>query len=165
MKAIVDNKTEFQIEKTRKGLFLNRIAVDWDLVRTHPQRYHVIFQHKSYTIDIISSDLQTKTFELKINNTRCAVQVKDKFDDLLHELGMDTGIAGKVSDIKAPMPGLVVEVKVSNGQEIKKGDPVIVLEAMKMENILKATADAVVKSVIVKKGSKVEKNEVLVTLQ
>ena len=78
---------------------------------------------------------------------------------------MDAGAAGKVMDIKAPMPGLVVDVRVAEGQALKKGDAVVVLEAMKMENILKATADAVVKKVSVKTGAKVEKNEVLVILQ
>ena len=75
---------------------------------------------------------------------------------------MDALHAKKAADLKAPMPGLVVEVSVSEGQEIKKGDKLVVLEAMKMENILKSPADGVVKKVNVKKGNTVEKNEVLI---
>ena len=75
---------------------------------------------------------------------------------------MDSLQSKKISDLKAPMPGLVVEVAVVDGQEVSKGDRLVVLEAMKMENILKAPADAIIKKVNVKKGSTVEKNEMLI---
>ena len=91
--------------------------------------------------------------------------VKDRFDGLLHDLGMDMQSSAKLDNLKAPMPGLVLEVRVSEGQEVKKNDPIIVLEAMKMENILKAHADGVVKNISVKKGDKVEKNQVMVNFQ
>jgi biotin carboxyl carrier protein len=63
------------------------------------------------------------------------------------------------------MPGLVLNVMVEEGQKIKKGDAILVLEAMKMENILKATSEGEVKKILVKKGDKIEKNQVLVSLK
>ncbi|HNH66215.1 MAG TPA: biotin/lipoyl-binding protein, partial [Bacteroidia bacterium] len=72
--------------------------------------------------------------------------------------------AQKVNDLKAPMPGLVLDILVSEGQTIQKGDSLLVLEAMKMENNLKAINDAVVKKINVSKGDKVEKNTVLIEL-
>ena len=75
---------------------------------------------------------------------------------------MDLLTSNKASDLKAPMPGLVVDVTVSPGDQVKKGDKLLVLEAMKMENILKAPADATVKGVNISKGKTVEKNEVLI---
>ncbi len=77
---------------------------------------------------------------------------------------MDKMFAQKVNDLKAPMPGLVLDILVSEGQTIQKGDSLLVLEAMKMENNLKAINDAVVKKINVSKGDKVEKNTVLIEL-
>jgi biotin carboxyl carrier protein len=71
----------------------------------------------------------------------------------------------KVNEIKAPMPGLVLNVDVSEGDEITKDQQVLVLEAMKMENVLKAPGNGVVKAVNANQGDKVEKNQVLVTLE
>jgi biotin carboxyl carrier protein len=62
------------------------------------------------------------------------------------------------------MPGLVLKVLVEEGKEFKKGDNLLILEAMKMENILKAPADGKVKSIKIKPGDKVEKNEILLLL-
>ena len=83
-------------------------------------------------------------------------------DVLLEQMGIDMAAANVVNDLKAPMPGLVLEIPVSVGQEIKKGDQLIILEAMKMENVLKAVGDGVVKSIEVGKGDSVEKNQVLI---
>jgi biotin carboxyl carrier protein len=107
---------------------------------------------------------EEKIAELRVNNNNYTVHLKDQYDELLHRLGMDKLASNKVNDLKAPMPGLVLAINVSEGQSVKKGDVLITLEAMKMENTLKAVADAVVKKVIVKKGTAVEKNEVLIYL-
>ena len=66
--------------------------------------------------------------------------------------------------ITAPMPGTILDVKVSVGQSVKKGDTVCVLEAMKMENDVPASQDGVVASVNVQKGASVGANDVLITL-
>ncbi len=74
-----------------------------------------------------------------------------------------TGANGSVT-ITAPMPGTILDVKVSVGQSVKKGDTVCVLEAMKMENDIPAPQDGVVASVNVQKGASVGANDVIVTL-
>ena len=60
------------------------------------------------------------------------------------------------------MPGLILEIKVQPGQEVKKGDPIMILEAMKMENILKSPGDGVVREIKVAVKQNVEKNQVLI---
>ncbi len=75
---------------------------------------------------------------------------------------MDSLNSSKVNEVKAPMPGLVLDIRVSEGDEVKKGDPILVLEAMKMENIIKSPTDGVIKKINVKKGLAVEKNQVLI---
>ena len=74
-----------------------------------------------------------------------------------------SGSKGNVS-VTAPMPGTILDVKVSVGQSVKKGDTVCVLEAMKMENEIPAPQDGTIASVNVQKGSTVNANDVLVTL-
>ena len=69
-----------------------------------------------------------------------------------------------MGEIHAPMPGLVLEINVSEGQEVEKGDPLLILEAMKMENVIKAPGNGIIKKIHVEKGNPVEKNELLVEL-
>jgi biotin carboxyl carrier protein len=99
---------------------------------------------------------------IKVNGTIYKTETIDKFDELLKKLGMEKGAAGKVNELKAPMPGLVLELAVEPGQEVLKGDRLLVLEAMKMENVIKSPADATVSSIEVKKGETVDKNQVMV---
>ena len=66
--------------------------------------------------------------------------------------------------VTAPMPGTILDIKVTPGQSVKKGDVVCVLEAMKMENDIPAPCDGVVSSINVQKGASVAVNEVLISL-
>ena len=76
---------------------------------------------------------------------------------------MDNLTANKIQQVKAPMPGLVLNILVNEGDEIKKGDSLLVLEAMKMENMIKSPTDGIIKKIEIKQGDKVEKNELLVS--
>jgi biotin carboxyl carrier protein len=93
------------------------------------------------------------------------VQAADRFDLLLKKLGLEDLAQAGASDLKAPMPGLVLETKVAPGTEVTAGQALVVLEAMKMENVLKAEADGVVKSVPIEKGQAVDKNQVLIEFE
>ncbi|MGI8892155.1 MAG: biotin/lipoyl-containing protein [Bacteroidia bacterium] len=125
---------------------------------------HLIINNQSFTAEIVSADFKLKEFQIRINNNIYVVEAQDKYDELLKKMGFDLKNNLKADNIKAPMPGLVLEVKVADGQKISKGDPVVVLEAMKMENILKAVSDGIVKRVAVVKGDKVEKNDLLIEM-
>jgi len=133
-----------------------------DIIEIRNGVFHVILDNRSYNAEVIRHDAEEKTFYIRVNNNTYKIAMKDRYDELLHALGMDAVNASKAADLKAPMPGLVVEVAVKEGQEVMKGDKLVVLEAMKMENILKASADAIVKKVVAVKGKTVEKNEILI---
>ncbi|NNF04902.1 MAG: biotin/lipoyl-binding protein [Rhodothermales bacterium] len=93
---------------------------------------------------------------------RFDVDVLDERAQLLSSLGVQGPGAGVASDLKAPMPGLVLDVRVQTGDRIAAGDSLLVLEAMKMENELRAESDAVVEEVSVSSGEAVTKGQVLI---
>ena len=68
-------------------------------------------------------------------------------------------------EVKCPMPGTVLDIRVSAGQAVKKGDVLCILEAMKMENEIMAPRDATVAQVVTSKGSSVNAGDVLLVLQ
>lgn len=160
-KVKVNNST-FEVDFKEDQLFMNGQGFPWDISRIDNQSFHIIKDNISYRADIVKANYKEKSIVMKVNGNKYEVQLKDKFDLLLEKLGMDAADSGKLNDVKAPMPGLIFEVNVSEGDEVKKGDPIMILEAMKMENVIKAGGDGVVKSVKVKKGDSVEKNQVLV---
>jgi biotin carboxyl carrier protein len=80
-------------------------------------------------------------------------------------MGFEVGAVKKVNDIKAPMPGLILEIKINIGQEVKENDVLLILEAMKMENVLTSPRDGVIKSISVKKGDAVDKNHLLIVFE
>ncbi len=152
----------WQVDIQKDTILLNGTPFNWDIQPIGPHTYHIIKDNKSYTAELVEADYQTKSFTFKINGIKQTVNAKDRFDLLLDQLGMSDANTQKVNDVKAPMPGLILEIKVQPGQEVKKGDPILILEAMKMENILKSPGDGVVKEIKVQARQNVEKNQVLI---
>jgi len=164
-KLKINDKAEYKVEKSSDKLLINDKEINADIQQLNEVSYHIINDLKSYNAEVVSFDKETKTAQIKVNGNLYTVAAQDQFDILLDQLGMSAMNANKVSDIKAPMPGLVLKLLVSEGAEVKKGDNLFVLEAMKMENIIKSPADVTVKSVKIKPGDKVEKGQVLLLFQ
>jgi biotin carboxyl carrier protein len=163
-KVTVGNEKENQIEFTASSIQMNGETILWDMISTGDRRFHIIMSNHSYSCEIVSVDAKKKSFEIKVNGVMHLVNVKDQFDELLHQLGMDKIASKKVNDIKAPMPGLVLKIIIAEHQEINEGDSVLILEAMKMENVIKSPGAGIVKSIKVKERDAVEKNHVLIEL-
>jgi biotin carboxyl carrier protein len=155
-------KKSFEIVNQDHQLFIDGVPLDWDIVEVSNGYFHILINRKSFRAEVVRADPGTKSFALKINGKIYSVTLKDKFDLLLEKMGMNNGSAGKANHIKAPMPGLIVDLRVKEGDTVMPGDALLILEAMKMENMIKASAQSVVKSVKVKKGDSVEKNQVLI---
>lgn len=137
-------------------------AFSWDLLRVKEGSYHVIRDGKSYRVDLIEGSPAERYYRVLVNGEEYEVGLKDRYDLLLERLGMEDLAGKRVEDIKAPMPGKVLDVKVSQGDEVNEGDPLLVLEAMKMENVIKAPGNGTVKAVHGKVSDPVEKNAILV---
>ena len=141
---------------------LNNEPFAWDIVDLGSGRFHILYEGRSFNAEVVEADYTTKNIVLKLNGQRVELQAKDRFDLLLERLGMTNATAAKVNELKAPMPGLIVDIRVQPGQAVQKGDPLLVLEAMKMENILKAPADGIVSGLKVSLRDNVQKGQVLV---
>ena len=166
MKATVNN-TEYTItEKAKEPLTIevNGKSVVIDMYEPRKGVLHIIYNSRSYNAEFIGYNEDEKLVTLKVNNSKFEIKIKDDTDELLERLGIGTK-QHKVQNIKAPMPGLVIEIKVKPGDAVNKGDALLVLEAMKMENIIKAPVSAVVKKVNATKGLPVEKNQVLIEME
>jgi biotin carboxyl carrier protein len=164
MYKVMVNGKELRVEAGSSQNTINKKIVEADIIEYKKDKFHILRNNRSDTAEIIDANLEEKSFIIKVNNKEYFLTVKDSYDELLREMGFDSIQLKKSGDIKAPMPGLVLNVMVSPGQQVKTGDAIIVLEAMKMENVLKAHADGEVKKIIVKKGDKVEKNQVMISL-
>lgn len=162
MYSVNINKKVFSVEKGEKGFLINGESLTMDFLQASVTHHHVLFKGKSFNLELVGYSTESKTFQIKINNRLAEVTIKDKFELLLEKLGMNGTLLTQMKEIKAQMPGLILEIKVNPGDEVKKGDPILVLEAMKMENILKSPGAGIVKSVRVKTGDSVEKNQVLI---
>ncbi|MFK7905134.1 MAG: acetyl-CoA carboxylase biotin carboxyl carrier protein subunit [Chitinophagales bacterium] len=157
-KAKVNNNFNFDID-------LDNMPQDWDLISPKEGKFHLIQNNQSYNIEVVSTDLSAKTVVLSINGESYEVALQDKMDLLLDKMGISAAVSQKVNEVKAPMPGLVLEIKVKAGDQVEKGDAVLVLEAMKMENVLKSPGEGIVASIEVKVGDAVEKNQVLLKME
>jgi biotin carboxyl carrier protein len=158
----VNEKFNFEVNETQGAWTVNGKPMELDTLVIKDNLLHVLHQHTSYRVEIVSFSKEEKTASIKVNGHTYSIAIKDRFDDLLHQLGLDNQQSAKVAELKAPMPGLVLSVLVKEGDEIQKGDNLLVLEAMKMENIIKSPADVTIKSIKIKPSDKVEKNQVLI---
>jgi biotin carboxyl carrier protein len=115
-------------------------------------------------LELLQKDENGKLLTVKVNGIKRVLELETEMDLLLKKLGMDKLASPKLNQVKAPMPGLVLRILVKDGDEVKKGETLLVLEAMKMENVIKAPADLVVKKITVTEKTAVDKNQVLIEL-
>jgi len=134
----------------------------WDITPLKKGHFHILHANRSYRAEVLDIDRSAKSVHLKINGQLIVVQTKDRFDLLLDKLGMSAAVTHKVNELKAPMPGLIVDVRVTLGQTVQKGDALLVLEAMKMENILKAPGEGTIAAIKVGLRDNVTKGQVLI---
>lgn len=163
IKIVTESKKSYEVEleKELDSGTINNEEFSWDVIEVKKNSFSVIKDHQSYNVEVLNVVPEEKSFLIKVNGLKYQMQAKDKYDELLHSLGMDNLATKKVADLKAPMPGLVFDISIEVGQEVKKGDALLILEAMKMENVIKSPTDGVIKSIEVEKGVAVEKNQVL----
>ncbi len=154
-----------EIELDNHQIKIDGKATEIDLVKLLDNKFHILQNHKSYNLEVIHADYKLKRFSIKVNDNIYDLNLQTELDALLDKMGMSTTADEKMDNVKAPMPGLVLDILVEIGQLINKGDNLVVLEAMKMENIIKASGSGVVKNIKVKIKDAVEKNQLLIEME
>lgn len=127
------------------------------------REYAIQHGHHHHQAFLIAEDKTAKTSTWWIDGHTYSVQTQSTLDELLNAMGMGVQSQAGADKLKAPMPGMVLAIHAQPGATVSKGDPLIVLEAMKMENILKAPQDGVIEAIQAKVGHPVEKGAVLLT--
>jgi len=165
IRAKVNDKNQFDLQIKDKQVKINDKEFELDALRMEEGAMHLIIEGKSYRVRIQSSDSETKSYQLNVNGNAYSVALSDEMDLLLSRLGLADLASKKVNEVKAPMPGLVLKLIAAQGDTVAKGDSLLVLEAMKMENVIKSPGEGVIKSIRVNAGDKVEKNAVLIEFE
>jgi biotin carboxyl carrier protein len=140
-------------------------AIALDAIALSDNHFHVLKNDISYRASIETTDYPNKAYTIKVNGTSYTVKIADIYDCLIQQMGMNVGGASKTNSVLSPMPGLVLSILVKEGQVVEKGENLLVLEAMKMENVLKSTGAGVVKKINVIQGTVVEKRQLLIEME
>jgi len=143
-KVKVSNGSEFNISKDQIS--------NLDAVQTSDSKHHILQDNTPYIAEITGSHFNEKKYSVKVNNNTYDVAISNALDGLISDMGFAVGASKQVNAIKAPMPGLILDINVNVGQEVKEDDPLLILEAMKMENSLRAIDNVKIKSILVEEG-------------
>jgi biotin carboxyl carrier protein len=136
-----------------------------DALSTSTTSYHILQDNKPFLAEVVGSNFNQKKYTVKVNNSLYDVDISDGLDLLINEMGFTLGSAKNIGSIHAPMPGLILEINVRVGQAVNEEDPLLILEAMKMENVIFSPRDGIIKSIAVKQGDAVEKQQLLIEFE
>lgn len=161
----ISGGASFIMEKSGQEWHINGMTVQPDIQWTSATEASILLNNKSYTAQIEKVDRDNKELVLRINGNRMTLGIREDIDLLLEKMGINMAAGLKAAPLKAPMPGLILKILVSPGQQVQKGDALLILEAMKMENVLKATAPAIIKHIRVEERTAVEKGTVLIEME
>ncbi len=164
-KLSVNEKHHFNIEQKDEKLFIDSKEFVFDIKAIRDNVFHILHENKSYNAELISLNSQKKRAKVKINGNVYDVSLQDKYSKLLETMGLNHSAKNNIAALKAPMPGMVLDLLVKVGDSVHKGDNLLILEAMKMENIIKSSSSEIIKSIEIDKGSTVDKNQILLTFE
>lgn len=142
--TVDDNENAFQFEQQNGRFYLRKGT-------------------KLYTLDNVK--VENSTVEFSIDGSWYKADVKDEQQLLLDKLGFKSASAASEGKLNSPMPGKILDIMVAEGDEVTKGQPVAILEAMKMENELKSPVDGTVVKIVAEVGQSVEKKTPILEIE
>ena len=152
------------IDETEINLTADQ-AQNLDLIETKENTFHILQDNRSFAINLLHKNSADKTMTVEVNGNKYEVKIEDEYDQLVKKMGLSVGGTQVMKNVKAPMPGLILDILAKPGQTVEKGDQLLILEAMKMENVLKAEGEGVIKSIEIQKGNAVEKGQILIEME
>ncbi|MCK0189835.1 acetyl-CoA carboxylase biotin carboxyl carrier protein subunit [Arenibacter sp. F20364] len=136
-----------------------------DIVKISDRQFHALRQNRAYKIKILHTDFANKRMTLEVNGSSYELALADKYDQMVDKMGLLTAKTHKINSIIAPMPGLIIDIMVTTGQKVVIGTPLIVLSAMKMENIITSSGEGIVKSIKVNVNEAVDKGQIIIEME
>ncbi|AWX43306.1 Oxaloacetate decarboxylase [Flagellimonas maritima] len=136
-----------------------------DILKTDKGKFHMLKGGVSYHVQILSADFYSKSYTIKVNGDEYKVLISTPLNQLIKKMGFATNGSKNIDSIAAPMPGLILDIVVEEGQDVKEDDPLLILEAMKMENSITSPRDGIIKKISVKQGEAVEKKQLLIEFE
>ncbi len=136
-----------------------------DFIRKTGTEASIIHNNQSAIASLVDSDLTGKKCNIELNGCSYEIEIKDELDIRLEQMGFNSVSTKHIKEVKAPMPGLVLEIAVNEGQEVKEGDRLLILSAMKMENVIQIQSAGKIKKVYVKAGQAVDKGQIMIELE
>jgi biotin carboxyl carrier protein len=150
---------------TGKDASVNGVPVDIEFVKSATNSFKMRMNGVEKDADLVKLDKENKLVIVRIEGKKFAVQIKEPVDLMLDKLGISIKSTKKVNNLKAPMPGLVIKILAEQGKHYKAGDALMILEAMKMENVFKAAADVTIKAIEITERQTVEKGQILMVFE
>lgn len=166
IKAIVNSDRTYEITSGNTDEFeINGKANPFKVLSASEFEWIVQNGNQQYRVLILESNHSEKKYTFRIKGKKFIVKLEDRLDQLLEKMGISGSDNSEVMQVKSPMPGLILEIHGSKGDLVKKGDKILVLEAMKMENVLKSPTDGIILDVLVEVGQSVNKNQLLIQFE
>jgi len=134
-----------------------------DILPTSASEYHILKENKPFPVEVVSAGFQKKLYKIRVRNEVYEVQLQNELDQLISEMGFSVGSSKNITAIDAPMPGLILDIRVKEGDKVAEDSPLLILEAMKMENVITSPREGIVKSISVKVGETVDKKQLLIS--
>ena len=161
----MDYKYKVKVNTTSEFDFNETDISKANIIKIKKSKYHIIDNNKTYNAEITDADFNKKSYQVEINNSTYSVNILNDLDILIKAMGFEAGSSKLANSIKAPMPGLILDISVKVGQEVKENDALLILEAMKMENNIISPRCGLIRSISANKGDVVEKGQLLIEFE
>ncbi|MCF8435334.1 MAG: hypothetical protein K9G57_00690 [Ignavibacteriales bacterium] len=168
---IVINKYIVEIENSKKEISVlssHEVELEGKKLTVNLSKlsdYYYLLKIENKIFEIIVAKTGEDNYTLNIEGRIFEIGVKTRLKDIAEEYLKNKQKETRQDELKAPMPGLIINLKKNIGDGVVLGESLIVLEAMKMENDLKSPASGIIKEILVKKGEAVEKNQRLLVIE
>lgn len=161
----MSQRFKVSVNETYEFSFSEEDLVSLDVLHTSESEYHVLKEGRPFDVEVVSNFFHNRTYKIKVKNETYEVAIKNELDQQIAEMGFSLGSTKNISNIIAPMPGLILDIHVREGEMVAEDSPLLILEAMKMENIITSPREGVIKNITVKKGDAVDKKQLLISYE
>ncbi len=161
----MSQRFKVSVNETYEFSFSKEDLISLDALQTSKSKYHVLREGKPFTVEVVANSFHDRTYLIKVKNETYKVILKNDLDQQITEMGFSLGSSKNISNIIAPMPGLILDIHVKEGEAVTEDSPLLILEAMKMENVITSPREGVIKSITVKKGDTVDKKQLLISYE